>query len=209
MGGNRTPLSFSCIAQQNLPETEVSKVYSTRNEHEPVLEVSRIAQNKLMRSSVNAKLSPATFVAEAEATRKWHHLALVEEKILMQKSRIQWLALGDQNTTFYHQAVQDRAVRNNINVLYTESGEVLTEPLAIKKEAVDYFQRFLQAVPTRSSPTSVDALRSLLIYRCSPQDISLLISPISQTEIYLALKTMPNGKAPRPDGYTKEFFLEG
>ncbi|KAF8075646.1 hypothetical protein N665_1074s0002 [Sinapis alba] len=51
--------------------------------------------------------SHASFRAAEEASKRWHHLALVEEKFLMQKSRIQWLTLGDQNTTFYHHAVQD------------------------------------------------------------------------------------------------------
>lgn len=54
----------------------------------------------------------------------------------------------------------------------------------------------------------MEALRSLLRYRCSPQDISRLITPISNTDIYLALKALPNGKDPGPDGYTKEFFIE-
>lgn len=81
--------------------------------------------------------NPNTFLAEEEASKHWHHLVLVDEKLLMQKSRIQWLALGDQNTTFYHHAVQDHMARNNINVLPIEDGEVLTDPSAIKKEAVD------------------------------------------------------------------------
>ncbi|WZZ63719.1 hypothetical protein YC2023_075089 [Brassica napus] len=125
----------------------------------------------------------------------------------MQKSRIQWLALGDQNTSFYHHAVQDHAARNNINVLYTEAGETLTEPSAIRKEAVDYFQQFLQTEPTRSTPISVDELQFLLRYRCSQQETSLLISPVTPSEILQSLKALPNGKAPGPDGYTKEFFI--
>lgn len=55
----------------------------------------------LCQAQALANPSPTTFAAEA----------LVEEKILMQKSRIQWLSLGDQYTTFYHHVVQDRAAR--------------------------------------------------------------------------------------------------
>lgn len=156
---------------------------------------------------VLADPSPTTFAAEEEASQRWHHLALVEEKLLMQKSRIQWLALGDQNTTFYHHAVQDHAARNNINVLHTESGETLTEPSTIRKEAVDYFQKFLQTESSSSSPVSVAALQTLMSYQCSPQDTALLISPVTPQEILQALKALPNQKAHGPDGYTKEFFI--
>lgn len=149
---------------------------------------------------------PATFRAEEEASQRWNHLAMVEEKLLMQKSRIQWLALGDQNTTFYYHAVQDRTARNNINVLYTEAGEVLTEPSDIRKEAVGYFQKFLQTDSTRGTPISVEALQFLIRYRCSSQEKSLLVSPVSPQEIFEALKSLPNKKAPGPDGNTKEFF---
>lgn len=67
--------------------------------------------------------TPITFRAEKEASQLWNQLELIKETFLMQKSRIQSLALGDQNTTLYHHAVQDHAARNNINVLYTETGE--------------------------------------------------------------------------------------
>lgn len=95
----------------------------------------------------------------------------------------------------------------NINVLYTEAGEVLTETPGIKHEAIYYFQRFLQAETSRTNPISMEDLQSLMRYRCSSHDTAHLISPITPIEVLNTLKALPNGKAPGPDGYTKKFFI--
>ncbi|KAH0896992.1 hypothetical protein HID58_046560 [Brassica napus] len=101
-----------------------------------------ICQNQIL-----ANPCTTTFQAEADAARKWNHLARQEEQLYRQKSRIQWLELGDQNTHFYHNACRERAAKNNINILYTEEGEVLTNLSDIKREAISYFQRFMQSQP--------------------------------------------------------------
>lgn len=133
-----------------------------------------------------------TFLLEAEASRPWHHLATVEEKFLLQKSRIQWLTVGDQNTTFYHHVVQERTSRNNISVLYNERGEVLLDPEDIKQEAVRYFHNFLQTDPVRSTQVQIETLNDLLRYRCPQADSAQLIAPLTPSKIFTALKNLPN-----------------
>lgn len=34
-----------------------------------------------------------------------------------------------------------------------------------------------------------------------------MVSPVKQKKKFQALKSLPNGKVPGPDGYTKEFFI--
>ncbi|KAH0929311.1 hypothetical protein HID58_015038 [Brassica napus] len=87
--------------------------------------------------------SPATFAAAAaEATERWNKLAAIEEKFFRQKSCVRWLGAGDQNTVFFHRAVQTRSSKNTIKSLVNEAGETLTDLADIKKEAVMYFQKF-------------------------------------------------------------------
>ena len=49
------------------------------------------------------------------------------------------MILGDQNINFYHNACQERIVRNNINLFILQKNAILTDSSAIKRETVDYF----------------------------------------------------------------------
>lgn len=51
-----------------------------------------------------------------------------------QKSRIQWLKLGDDNTKFFFRAMKERLVRKNIGVLFDSQGNKLTDPQLIEQE---------------------------------------------------------------------------
>lgn len=146
----------------------------------------------------------ATLLAETEAARKWHHLVRLEEQLY--RSLIQWLELRDQNTRFYHNACQERAAVNNINILFTESGEVLTDISDIKREAVAYFQGFMPSQSDQTEMVSMEELQSLLSYRCPLPEASMLVAHFTAVEIRDTLMSLPNGKVPGPDGFTKEFF---
>lgn len=45
----------------------------------------------------------------------------IEEQFFCQKSRIQWLKYGDQNTNYFHKIVQDKAAKNAIKRLIATS----------------------------------------------------------------------------------------
>ncbi|KAH0903258.1 hypothetical protein HID58_042761, partial [Brassica napus] len=110
--------------------------------------------------------TPGNFARAAEAANRWNTLARVEEKFYKQKSCIRWLSVGDQNTKVFHSMVQTRNAKNTIRRLVTIEGEVLTSLPDIKKEAVSYFQSFLQGQDPNSEVISVTALQDLLTYRC-------------------------------------------
>nr|XP_016476659.1 PREDICTED: uncharacterized protein LOC107798203 [Nicotiana tabacum] len=56
---------------------------------------------------------------------KW---LMVEESIMKQKSRVQWLNLGDSNTVFYHACMKNRQARNNIGRLIDSNGDIVQNP---------------------------------------------------------------------------------
>lgn len=150
---------------------------------------------------------PVTFARAAAASEKWNHLARIEEKYFRQKSCVRWLQAGDHNTKYFHRIAQARAARNKIRRLITAHGDILTSQLDIKKEAVNHFQTFLQTQDSSTVDVSVEYLRGLLTYRCSPQTASGLVGPVTAQEILKAVQALPNDKVPGPDGYTKEFFI--
>ena len=69
----------------------------------------------------------------------FHDLALAEEGFLKQKSRIQWLKLGDQNSNFFHKAVKARNSRNSIKSITLENGYRYEDSETIKQEVVNHF----------------------------------------------------------------------
>lgn len=89
----------------------------------------------------------------------------------------------------------------------TEQGEVLTSQHDIKKEAVSYFQKFLQSQDSTTEEVSVETLQDLLTYRCSNAEAAVLIGPVTVKEIQEALHALPNDKVSGPNGFTKEFFV--
>ena len=151
--------------------------------------------------------SHVNFARAAEAANRWNALARVEEKFYQQKSCVRWLAVGDQNTKVFHSMVQTRNAKNTIRRLVTTEGEVLTALPDIKKEAVSYFQSFLQGQDPNGEVISVTALQDLLTYRCPSDHSAALVRPITPMEIKQALHSLPNGKVSGPDGFTKEFYI--
>lgn len=99
------------------------------------------AYDLLRRRQSDALSNPtaATFMAAAEAWTDWYHLSGIEEQFFYQKSRIQWLKLGDRNTCFYFKTTQSRNSKNAIRRLVTAEGVVVTEPGLIKIEAACHF----------------------------------------------------------------------
>lgn len=86
-------------------------------------------------------------------------------------------------------------------------GDVLTSLPNIKKEAVSHFQTFLQSQDTATEAVSVASLQDLLTYRYNSEAASVLVGPVTATEIRQALHTLPNDKVSGPDGFTNEFFV--
>lgn len=71
----------------------------------------------LCQAQVLSNPTTSDCLTEAEASMRWHRLALIEEKFMMQKSRVRWLIVGDQNATFYHHVVLERSAKNSIQIL--------------------------------------------------------------------------------------------
>ena len=80
---------------------------------------------------------------EKSCLKIYHDLAMAEEGFLKQKSRVQWLKLGDQNSSFFHKAVKARNARSALKVITMANGCRTEDPEAIKQEALRHFQSIL------------------------------------------------------------------
>ncbi|KAK1384249.1 hypothetical protein POM88_021984 [Heracleum sosnowskyi] len=78
---------------------------------------------------------------EKALTSKLWQLLHVQESVQHQKSRVQWLALGDQNTNYFHKKVSSNWNQNKILSLVDSSRRVITSESEIQNEALLYFKR--------------------------------------------------------------------
>ena len=141
---------------------------------------------------------------EKKCLKAFHDLACAEEGFLKQKSRIQWLKLGDQNTSFFHKAIKSRNSRNSIKVLTLASRGRIEDPEDIKQEAIAHFQNILCCDgPSTDHNHYLDNLEG---FTWSPQHKETLNRRITQEEIKNAIFSINDSKAPGPDGFTSLFF---
>ncbi|XP_050227614.1 uncharacterized protein LOC126677168 [Mercurialis annua] len=70
-----------------------------------------------------------------------HKLLSWEESILRQKSRMIWIALGDQNTKYFHRYIKQRQVKNRIASLKIADGNIFDNGYVLTEE--DRFMLFV------------------------------------------------------------------
>ncbi|PKI54638.1 hypothetical protein CRG98_024989 [Punica granatum] len=122
-----------------------------------------------------------------------------EEKFLRQKSRVAWLKAGDQNTSFFHKAVKGRHARTTIRALYSTSGAKLEGVQEIKDEAINFYQGLLGKKDDCIGGISTSQLSPILKRKVPHLKRQMLMLPITDEEIKVALFSMGNDKSPGPD----------
>ena len=147
-------------------------------------------------------MSDECSLVERDLSRRYARLCHDEEAFFRQRSRIQWLALGDKNTKFFHRSLVHRQVRNRIHGLKDEDGTFLTDQREMGRLTVRYFQHLFSA-PARPSISGASRYFSR---RISEDLTPSLVSPISDDEIRQALFSISDDKAPGPDGFTSLFY---
>ncbi|XP_048494804.1 uncharacterized protein LOC125494938 [Beta vulgaris subsp. vulgaris] len=127
----------------------------------------------------------------------WHKK---REMLWAQKSRVQWLKLGDKNTKFFHICASVRRSKNNISSLQL-NGVKVSNPESIKKEAVSFFKELFKEEPF-PRPT----FSGLDFPKLSVVQAENLVAPFSLEEIDSAVTACNSKKAPGPDGYNFGFI---
>lgn len=129
------------------------------------------------------------------------HLALLRQQSLKWSSKagLMWMSLGDTNSKFFYRAATVRRRRNFIACLKTGSGLSLSCTQDIAAEFASIYQSLWD------SPSSMSGILPTLPAISNLASLDLLNIP-SQAEVLKALHSLPDGKAPGPDGYHADFF---
>ncbi|WZZ20441.1 hypothetical protein YC2023_121828 [Brassica napus] len=124
-------------------------------------------------------------VGESEklCAEKLQHLRRVEEAYFHQKSRIQWLKEGDQNTSFYHKVALARNYFNAIHELTDLNGITVSSPEAVGLLAIYYFINVLGPPLTLSAPSLQIRVDLATAFHCSPEQAEDMIKLPTDDEI--------------------------
>ncbi|GJZ37317.1 RNA-directed DNA polymerase, eukaryota, reverse transcriptase zinc-binding domain protein [Tanacetum coccineum] len=125
-----------------------------------------------------------------------------EEMVLRQKTKIQWLKDGDQNSAYFHNSLKGRMFRSRIEVVYDSEGHKY-EGDDIATKFVDHFSKFLG---TEDDVFPIEDPDSLFINKLDAQCSDYMVRPVLDDEIKFAMFSIEDDKAAGPDGYTSKFF---
>ncbi|GJU37563.1 RNA-directed DNA polymerase, eukaryota, reverse transcriptase zinc-binding domain protein [Tanacetum coccineum] len=132
----------------------------------------------------------------------YREAALDEEKLLKQKTKIEWLRDGDFNSSYFHSVVKGRTSRNRTEMVFDDSqnahyGDNVTNMF------VSRFEKFLG---TQDVVYEVEDADSLFTKRLDADKAMELIKDVTNEEIKEAIFSIEDNKASGPDGYSSKFF---
>ena len=125
-----------------------------------------------------------------------------EEEYWKQRSRLQWLTLGDKNTSFFHATTKGRRARNRISVLEDSKGLAVFEDEQIANTITQYFKDTF----TSSGNPATEIVQKAITPCISTETNDKLTCLPSAAEIKEALFAIHPDKASGPDGFSASFF---
>ncbi|KAF7835276.1 reverse transcriptase [Senna tora] len=137
---------------------------------------------------------------EQELAFEYQKILRLEEELWASKARLDWLNLGDSNTSFFHASVIKRRRINRITVLKGNVGNWINDYQGIKNHVVEYFTKYFTGVPIEEFPTEIRM-------KTIDQSIHNSLETIpSSEEIRRALWDLKPYKAAGIDGFQPGFF---
>lgn len=147
--------------------------------------------------------SPNPFLVKLENDLNLEFLSILRmgEQFWASKSRVNWLNLGDANTTFFHASVIKRRWENRVASIKDSLGNWFYKPKDIKNHIEAHFLNIFS--PSSLLPRKPLSSLSLCF---GASTAHLLHDPPSLLEIKEAHWDLKPNKAPGIDGFKHEFF---
>nr|GEY39652.1 putative reverse transcriptase domain-containing protein [Tanacetum cinerariifolium] len=146
-------------------------------------------------------MPPCDILSSPSCSRTLKLASNLPQRFLRQKSKIEWLEVGDSNTAFFHKSVKSRNARNRIEMI-RDAYNVLHQGAAMVDAFVTHYENFL------GNEGVTDQLNSqhLFVRTIDIQKSAHMIRDVTDDEIKNALYSMKDDKAPGLDGFTGAFF---
>ncbi|XP_070028931.1 uncharacterized protein [Nicotiana sylvestris] len=132
---------------------------------------------------------------------KW---LIVKESVLKQKSRLQWLKLGDSNTAYFRAYMKNRQARNNIGRITNSTGQILQSSTEVEEEILSFYRGLLGTTATQLPVVNPEMMQNgnTLNRRQQLQHIK----SVTKEEVRQYIMDIDDNKVIGCDGYNLFFF---
>ncbi|WMV25905.1 hypothetical protein MTR67_019290 [Solanum verrucosum] len=131
----------------------------------------------------------------------------IEESILMQKSRVQWLKLGYANTSYFHACLKSRQSQKQITQLMSLEGIVLSSGSQVEGEITKFYKQLLGSAATSLPAVDITIMGGGNVLLRDQQ--LQLVRQVEMEEIWKALAGISDTKSLGYDGFNAYFFKKG
>ncbi|XP_019429404.1 PREDICTED: uncharacterized protein LOC109337009 [Lupinus angustifolius] len=174
--------------------------YVKDNWEQPITDPDSKAQTQLQNDQFNSNL----LMEVKTCTENLLDLHKTEEEVMKQKSKINWLQLGDGNNAFFHATVKDKSKNKSIYTLTKSDGTSVSTQEGIMQEVLSFYTNLVGTTTTHRKSVNLIALRRS---PCFSRDMAFnLIQRVTKEEVWIALQGIGESKAPGIDGYNSHFF---
>ncbi|KAK2434278.1 hypothetical protein QL285_019443 [Trifolium repens] len=132
------------------------------------------------------------------------HWNEMEEKMMMQRTKVDWIRLGDGNNAYFHAYLKSRLNTKRISVIQRGDGTILTDQKDIAQEVIHFYGQLMGHESDSLQHVDIEALRNGSQLTLSQREE--LVRPIAVKEIEEALYGIGDLKSPGVDGYSSKFF---
>lgn len=159
-----------------------------------------VAQNNLFHDRMNIKLIDKV----KDCTKEVLSLSNIEEQVLKQKYKVEWLRLEDGNNTYFHAFLKAKRVQTKITKFKDDDGSILYQKENIEHVITKYYKKLI-SIANRNL-TSINIIAPRKAPQLTDNQREDLIAPITKDEILLSLKGIQDISAPGIDGYKAKSF---
>ncbi|GJV00076.1 protein LAZ1 [Tanacetum coccineum] len=138
---------------------------------------------------------------EAAYIQAFNKAKIDEERFLRQKAKIEWLEIGDSNSSYFHKSIKSRNQRSRIDVIST-ADNVLVMGNCVFDVFVSHYESF---IGTNMECEDLN-ISGLFNKKVSETLNANMLRSVTNEEIKKAMFDIGDDKAPGPDGYTTTFF---
>ncbi|KAK4384291.1 hypothetical protein Sango_3076000 [Sesamum angolense] len=129
----------------------------------------------------------------------------LEQVMLRQRAKLQWLKGGDQCSRIFFRRVATRRSNKRVFQIFDNDGNEQTEPTVISSIFVEFFQDLLGGDRTARA-IDLLYLRPWARHILSDDEARAIIRPVTIDEVKTAFFNIEEDKAPGPDGFSSGFL---
>ncbi|XP_020252239.1 uncharacterized protein LOC109829580 [Asparagus officinalis] len=156
-------------------------------------------QMKLQSDPLNSEL----IRQEKCCISKYSKLFACELSFYQQKARINWSLQGDKNTSFFHSIIKSNRHHSRVLTLYNSDGGKISDGEDIVNEFISFYKSLMGTAKHTSTANANIISSGPCLMENQRRDLSM---PVNDEEIKAAVFSIPDNKAPGPDGYSASFY---